>query len=71
MSAAAMATLKVFLGDPSVSGCSLTERAQLPVQDDRMRSHGRAIWLWVKNGYPKYNPGKWSQGLNSAAPLVV
>ena len=23
-------------------------------------------WLWVKNGYPKWNPGKWNQGLKPA-----
>ena len=22
------------------------------------------LWLWVKNRYPKWNPGKWNQGLN-------
>ena len=27
-----------------------------------------AIWLWVKNGYPKWNPGKWNQRLKHAVP---
>ena len=25
-------------------------------------------WLRVKNGYPKFNPGKWTYELKSAAP---
>ena len=24
------------------------------------------IWLWVKNGYPNWNPDKWNQGLKPA-----
>ena len=24
-------------------------------------------WLWVKNGYPKWNPGKWKHGLKPAS----
>ena len=27
-----------------------------------------AIWLWVKNRYPKWNFGKWKHGLKSAVP---
>ena len=26
------------------------------------------IWLWVKNRYPKRNPGKWKHGPKSAVP---
>ena len=26
------------------------------------------IWLWVKNRYPKWNPGKWTHGLKPAVP---
>ena len=26
------------------------------------------MWLWVKNGYPKWNPGKWNQGPKPAVP---
>ena len=26
------------------------------------------IWLWVKNGYPKFNLGKWTYELKSAVP---
>ena len=26
--------------------------------------------LWAKNGYPKFNPGKWNQGLKPAAPKI-
>ena len=25
-------------------------------------------WLWVKNAYPKWNPGKWNQRLKPAVP---
>ena len=25
-------------------------------------------WPWVKNGYPKWIPGKWNQGLNPVVP---
>ena len=25
-------------------------------------------WLWVKNMYPKWNPGKWKHGLKPAVP---
>ena len=25
-------------------------------------------WLWVKNMYPKWNPGKWNQGLKPVVP---
>ena len=25
-------------------------------------------WWWVKNWYPKWNPGKWNQGLKPAVP---
>ena len=28
----------------------------------------KSMWLWVKNRYPKSNPGKWNQGLKPAAP---
>ena len=28
-------------------------------------------WLWVKNRYPKWNPGKWNQGLNPAVPWCL
>ena len=27
-----------------------------------------AMWLWVKNRYPKWNPGKWKHGLEPAVP---
>ena len=30
-------------------------------------SHG-VIWLWVKNWYPEWNPGKWTHGLKPAVP---
>ena len=26
------------------------------------------IWQWVKNRYPKWNPGKWKEGLKPAVP---
>ena len=26
------------------------------------------MWLWVKNMYPKWSPGKWNQGLKPAVP---
>ena len=26
------------------------------------------IWPWVKNGCPKWNPGKWNHGLKPAVP---
>ena len=29
-----------------------------------------AKWLWVKNGYPFWIPGKWNQGLKPAQPLL-
>ena len=25
-------------------------------------------WVWVKNRYPKWNPGKWKHGLKPAVP---
>ena len=30
-----------------------------------------SIWLWVKNRYPKWSPGKWNQGGTPAAPALV
>ena len=29
------------------------------------------IWRWVKNRYPKWNPGKWKHGLKYVHILVV
>ena len=33
-----------------------------------IRLPGTPIWVWVKNRYPKWNPGKWKQGLKPAVP---
>ena len=34
----------------------------------RDRLHKTAMWLWVKNRYPKWNPGKWEHGPKPEAP---
>ena len=30
-----------------------------------------SIWLWVKHGYPQWNPGKWNKGLKPAVPWCL
>ena len=30
--------------------------------------HGVLMWLWVKNRYPKWNPGKWKHGPTPVVP---
>ena len=35
----------------------------------RMLSKTESIWVWVKNRYTKWNPGKWTQRLKPAVPL--
>ena len=38
-------------------------------QNWRTRGSGKTgKWQWVKNRYPKWNPGKWKHGLKSAVP---
>ena len=31
-------------------------------------SFSMSMWLWVKHGYPTWNPGKWNQRLKPAVP---
>ena len=43
----------------------------MPVSDGWVRflSAAGAVWLWVKNRVtPKWNPGKWIEGLKPAVP---
>ena len=36
-------------------------RAAAPAAPPERHSKPGKNWLWVKNGYPKWNPGKWKQ----------
>ena len=48
---------------------SIWERCP-PSRDGPMRESlfKGIIWLWVKNAYPKWNPGRWNQRLKPAVP---
>ena len=39
-----------------------------PFVGGNVRFGNSPIWLWVTNRYPKWNPGKWKHGPNSAVP---
>ena len=53
--------------DRPVSGVVAQRTRQTP----QLEATRLDIWLWVKNGYPKWNPGKWNQGLKPAVRFLV
>ena len=63
----------LILSGSAVAGSSTPGSPDaLPLWSGRRGFQGQSVmWLWVKNGCPKWNPGKWNQGLKPAVFVVV
>ena len=55
-------------GEPAPYSVYPLKQNNYVVNIPEKRKKQRTTWLWVENGYPKWNPGKWKQKLNPRNP---